>query len=210
MPFVTFEGVDGSGKTTQAGIFARWLKQQGYRVLETKEPGGGRLGKPIRKILVDLEFAGKLSATEELLLISAARHDHVGNHIIPALADGTWVICDRFIDSTFSFQVFETGVTEELFKAVTDAVTGGVTPDLTFILDLPPQVGQNRRLDRGDAAVVDPSEEHRDFDRIGRGLQEMAHRQPQRCRLIDASREREVIASQIQEVVVNSGLLDKV
>lgn len=210
MPFVTFEGIDGSGKTTQAGLLARWLMQQGYRVLETKEPDGGRLGKPIRKILVDPEFAGKLSTIEELLLISAARCDHVGNHIIPALADGTWVICDRFIDSTFSFQVFETGVSEELFKAVTDAVTGGVTPDLTFILDLPPQIGQKRRLDRGDTAVVDPSEEHRDFDRIGRGLQEMAHRQPQRCKLIDASHEREVIASQIQELVMNSGLLDKV
>lgn len=210
MPFVTFEGIDGSGKTTQAGLLARWLRQQGYHVVETKEPDGGHLGQSIRKILVNHEFAGRLSAIEELLLISAARYDHVRSRIVPALADGAWVICDRFIDSTFSFQVFEAGVSEKVFEAVTDAVTGGVTPDLTFILNLPSQVGQKRRIDRGDTAVVDPSEEHRDFDRIGRGLQEMAHRQQQRCKLIDASHEREVIASHIQELVMNSGLLDKV
>jgi dTMP kinase len=145
VPFVSFEGVDGSGKGTQVCRLATWLKNRGVSVVTTKEPDGGRIGLRVREILTAAQLAGKLSRVEELLLISAARYDHVRSIIQPALGRGDWVVCDRFYDSTFALQMFGSDIPEKLFSAVTEVVVGELRPDLTIILDIPVEL-QIRRL----------------------------------------------------------------
>lgn len=198
MPFVSFEGVDGSGKTTQAARLRQALAAQGHDVVQTKEPDGGHIGGPVRAILVDPARAARLSPTEELLLISAARYDHVRSVIRPALMRGAWVISDRFYDSTFAFQAFETGVDAELFAVVTRAVVGDLAPDLTVILDADESVARDRRAARREAASeIDPSEALRDFARIRRGLTSLARDQPDRCRIVDASQSPDGVAAEV-------------
>jgi len=206
MPFVSFEGIDGSGKSTQTRLLAAWLTARGESVVLTKEPDGGRLGQAVRTILVDSRNAGMLSTVEELLLISAARYDHVRSVIAPALVEGVWVISDRFFDSTFAFQVFETGLDPELFQIVTRAVVGDVAPDLTFILDLPPDLARLRRTERTALKADDPAESHRDFGKIRRWLQAVAQQRPHCCKLIDASGHEGSIAAAIQAVVEDAEL----
>lgn len=195
MPFVSFEGVDGGGKTTQLGLLGDWLISQNQVVVRTREPGGGGLGKAVRACLT-AERTTPLSATEELLLVSAARYDHVRSLIRPALADGAWVLTDRFYDSTFALQVFETGVSENLYEITRQAVVGDTVPNITFVLDLDPSLAAQRRQARGDAG--DPAERTRNFERIRAGLHRVVERDPERCRLIDAGQEPEVVAQAIQ------------
>lgn len=207
MPFVSFEGVDGSGKTTQAARLGAALSAQGHEVVLTKEPDGGHIGALVRAILVDPARAAGLSPTEELLLISAARYDHVRSVIRPALMRGAWVISDRFYDSTFAFQAFETGVDAELFAVVTRAVVGDLAPDLTIILDTDDLVSRDRRAARlGIASEVDPSEALRDFARIRRGLTTLARDQPHRCRLVEASSSPDAVAADVLRLVGSLGL----
>ncbi len=202
MPFVSFEGVDGSGKTTQVARLHSALAAQGHDVVQTKEPDGGHIGGLVRAILVDPARVARLSPTEELLLISAARYDHVRSVISPALMRGAWVISDRFYDSTFAFQAFETGVDAELFAVVTRAVVGDLAPDLTIILDADDAVSRSRRAARPEAASeVDPSEALRDFARIRRGLMKLVHDEPQRCRLVDASQPPDAVAADVLRFV---------
>ena len=202
MPFVSFEGVDGSGKTMQVARLHTALAAQGHAVVKTKEPDGGHIGGPVRAILVDPARAARLSPTEELLLISAARYDHVRSVIRPALMRGAWVISDRFYDSTFAFQAFETGVDADLFAVVTRAVVGDLAPDLTIILDTDDVVSRGRRAARPEApSGVDPSEAVRDFVRIRRGLTSLARDQPERCRLVDASQSPDAVAAEVLRLV---------
>lgn len=207
MPFVSFEGVDGSGKTTQVARLRTALAAQGHDVVQTKEPDGGHLGGLVRAILVDPARGARLSPTEELLLISAARYDHVRSVIHPALMRGAWVISDRFYDSTFAFQAFETGVDAELFAVVTRAVVGDLAPDLTIILDTDDEVSRGRRSARPEtASEIDPSEALRDFARIRRGLMSLARDQPGRCRLVDASQSPDAVAADVLRLVGSLGL----
>ena len=202
MPFVSFEGVDGSGKTTQVARLCAVLAERGLDVVQTKEPDGGHLGGAIRAILVDSSRATRLSPAEELLLISAARYDHVRSVIRPALIRGAWVISDRFYDSTFAFQAFETDVDADLFEVVTRAVVGDLAPDLTIVLDADDVVSRRRRAARPIAASeVDPAEALRDFARIRRGLINLVHDQPERCRLVDASRPLDAVAADVLRLV---------
>lgn len=185
MPFVSLEGIDGSGKTEQAARLAERLRAAGQIVLATKEPDGGHLGTEIRSILTR---AGRvLSPAEQLLLVSAARYDHVRSVIAPALADGEWVVSDRFRDSTYAFQVVGSDVNlEPLFTAVNEVVVGSVMPDVTIILDLPVEVAMARRTKRAPESE-DPSEAIRDFQSIRGGLLDLAEREPERCRVVDGS-----------------------
>lgn len=198
MPFVSFEGVDGCGKTTQLGRLANRLRAQGKLVLTTKEPGGGALGTPVRSIFTRQD-APPMSALEQLLLVNAARYDHVRSVIAPALERGEWVLTDRFLDSTFALQVFETDVSETLFDHVVQAVIGHVRPDITLVLDLPPEMASARRGTRDESD--DPLEKHRDFGRIRRGFQSVVKSDPTRCRLIDASSNEDVVESAIYHAV---------
>ncbi|WP_439473066.1 dTMP kinase [Brevundimonas sp.] len=197
MPFVSFEGIDGCGKSTQLARLADWLEGQGETVVRTREPGGGQLGGPVGDIF-RRKNGPPMSALEQMLLINAARVDHVRSVIRPAVARGDWVLSDRFYDSTFALQVFESGLPLSLFDALRDAVTEGLKPDLTLILDLDPEIAAIRRGERiGD----DPLERHRDFSRIRRGFQTIGILEPDRCRVIDARGAESDVASRIHGVV---------
>jgi dTMP kinase len=203
MPFVSFEGIDGSGKTEQVARLAERLKAAGQIVLATKEPDGGHLGAEVRSILTR---AGRvLSPAEQLLLVSAARFDHVRSVIAPALARGEWVVSDRFRDSTYAFQVVGSDLNlEPLFAAVNDVVVGSVMPDVTIILDLPVEAAMARRTRRA-LESEDPSEAFRDFQSIRGGLLDLAAREPQRCRIVDGSQHHNQVEDAIWREV--AGLL---
>lgn len=206
MAFVSFEGIDGSGKTTQAALFVSSLRELGVAAVATKEPDGGRIGKEIRNILIT-ERDQPLSASEEALLVSAARYDHVRSVIRPAIDSGKWVVCDRFIDSTFAFQVFENDVSDHLFDVISAHVIGPTLPAITFILDLDPAEASSRRALDGRDRQEDPAEDRREFSRIRRGLLKAAERFPSRCHVIDAAADVDTVAGRIQAVARQSGLL---
>ncbi len=176
------------------------------QVVKTKEPDGGLIGAGVRSILV-AELPAKLSHLEEMLLIFAARANHVTTVIRPALDAGFWVVSDRYLDSTYAFQVHETGVPERLFREIGSAVVGDTMPDLTFILDIEPDTALQRRTARNADAVDDPAEATRDFARIRSGLLILARREPDRFRVIDASRSEEEVADLILAEVKKSGLI---
>ena len=178
MPFISIEGIDGSGKTEQVKLLVEHLRGNGQSVLQTKEPDGGHLGAEVRAILTHSDRP--LAPAEQLLLVSAARFDHVRSVIRPALASGQWVISDRFIDSTYAFQV-----------AVSDA-------DLH--LDLPLAVAHGRREQRRDG-VPDPAEAARDFAVIRKALIAVAHQEPERCHVIDANQSLDGVARDIWRLV---------
>ncbi len=199
MPFVSFEGVDGSGKTTQLSLLGDWLQARGHAVTRTREPGGGSLGMAVRSIFTTPGRPAPLAPTEELLLVNAARYDHVRSVIRPALARGEWVLTDRFLDSTYALQVHGTMVPEALFEAVIGSVVGDTLPDLTLVLDLTPATARARLRSRN--ANDDPAEKTRDFDRIRKGYQRLVEREPNRCRLVDADRDMLEVTDEIRRVV---------
>jgi len=199
VPFISIEGVDGSGKTKQTEILVEHLRSIGRSVVRTKEPDGGRLGAEVRAILVNPCHV--LSPVEQLLLVSAARYDHVRNVVRPAIEKGSWVVSDRFLDSTFAFQV---AVSESdlsrLHEVVAAVVVGATMPDLTVILDCPIEVASARRKARV-GGENDPAEAFRDFKVIRKALLEAARRDPRRCRVVEADREAEVVAADIRRLI---------
>lgn len=191
--FITFEGGEGSGKTTQIRALEARLVARGHRVTTTLEPGGGTLGKAVRRILLDPRHAG-LAPVAELGLIAASRAQHVRELIRPALEEGHIVLCDRFHDSTAAYQGGGRGLEGELIDRLNTAATGGLEPDLTVLLDLPVEIGlaRARGRDRGAAARDQGRFEaetlafHR---RVRREFRARARRFPERIRRIDATRE---------------------
>lgn len=199
MPFISIEGVDGSGKTRQTDFLVKHLRDRGRSVVRTKEPDGGRLGAEVRAILVNPRHV--LSPVEQLLLVSAARYDHVRSVVRPALEAGAWVVSDRFLDSTFAFQVAVSGADlSRIHEEVAAIVVGATMPDLTVVLDCPVEVARARRDVRTDGDD-DPAEVFRDFDVIREALLEAARRDPGRCHVIDADRELEVVSGDIRQLI---------
>lgn len=195
MPFVSIEGIDGSGKTVQVRLLVERLRSAGLTVLQTKEPDGGQLGAEVRAILTRPDR--RLAPAEQLLLVSAARFDHVRSVIRPALTNGQWVVSDRFIDSTYAFQVAVSDADlHQLFRATRDIVVGPTLPDLTIILDLPLEVARGRRGLRRDG-VLDPAEATRDFAAIREGLLAVASEDPGRCQVVDANQTPGAVADDI-------------
>lgn len=199
MPFVSIEGIDGSGKTEQVKLLVEHLRSTGQTVLQTKEPDGGQLGAEVRAILTRPDR--RLAPAEQLLLVSAARFDHVRSVIRPALANGQWVVSDRFIDSTYAFQVAVSDADlHQLFRSTRDIVVGPTLPDLTIILDLPLEVACGRRGLRHDD-VLDPAEATRDFAAIREGLVAVARENPERCHVIKADQSPSAVARDIWRLV---------
>lgn len=199
MSFVSIEGIDGSGKTEQVRLLVERLKRAGRAVLQTKEPDGGHLGAEVRAILTQPDR--RLAPAEQLLLISAARFDHVHSVIRPALADGRWVVSDRFIDSTYAFQVAVSDVDlHQLFRSVRDVVVETTMPEVTIILDLPAEVARNRRAQRRDG-LPDPDEATRDFNTIREALIAVAHEEPDRCHVVDADQSLDAVARDVWRLV---------
>jgi dTMP kinase len=195
VPFISIEGIDGSGKTEQVRLLVARLRNAGQIVMQTKEPDGGHLGAEVRAILTRPDR--QLAPAEQLLLVSAARFDHVRSVIRPALASGQWVISDRFIDSTYAFQVAVSDADlHQLFRSTREIVVGATLPDITIILDLPLEVACGRRGLRCDG-VLDPAEATRDFASIREGLLAVAREDPKRCHVIDANQTLDAVAHDI-------------
>lgn len=195
--FITIEGIEGGGKTTQVGLLAAALERPGDSVLVTREPGGTALGAEIRKLL--LESAAPLSRFAELFLILADRAEHVETTIRPVLAAGKIVLCDRFADSTIAYQAYGRELPLESVRAVEEIARQGLRPDLTFVLDCPVAVGLARTRTRRGGATADRFEgEEADFhERVRAGFLALAKEAPQRIRVVDASRPPERVHEEI-------------
>ena len=149
--FITVEGADGAGKTTHLDFIQRWLTARGASVVRTREPGGTALGELLREILLDKDGAVPISDRCELLLIFAARAQHLDEVIVPALTAGKWVLCDRFTDATYAYQGGGRGIDDAAIAALERWAQGTLQPDLTVVLDVPVEVGEARTRRRGAA-----------------------------------------------------------
>lgn len=192
--FITFEGIDGAGKSTHLAWVADWLKARGHRVLVTREPGGTPLGEMLR----DLLLSQPMHVETETLLMFAARREHLAKLIEPALAQGQWVLCDRFTDATFAYQGGGRGVPKDKLAALEHWVHAHIEPDLTLLFDLPPAVAR-ARLAMNPALDRFEQEDGDFFARVRAAYLARAHENPDRIRILDASRtiaevRREVLA----------------
>lgn len=199
--FITLEGPEGSGKTTQIRLVTEWLSDQGLDVLTTREPGGTRIGEAIREVLLSPAHT-EMCAEAEILLFSAARAQIVRETLQPHLARGGVVLCDRFADSTLAYQGYGRLLDLDMLRQITLFATGGLVPALTICLDLPVAEGL-RRKQGGDQAEWNRMERERlDFqERVRRGFLALAAAEPQRWLVLDALREREVIQTEIRQRV---------
>jgi dTMP kinase len=200
--FITFEGGDGTGKSTQAAMLALRLEALGIAVQLTREPGGSPGAEIIRHVLLS-GAAKPLGPDVEAMLFAAARDDHVRCTIRPALESGKWVICDRFIDSTRVYQGILGEVDERLIKSLERVSIGDLAPDLTVVLDLPVDTGRKRTKRRRGRAAPDrfEAEDLQFHQKLREAFRTVAAAEPQRCVVIDASAAKDAVARQIWNVV---------
>jgi len=205
-PFITFEGGEGSGKSTQIRRLAARLTEQGREVLVTREPGGTPEAEAVRALLVSGDVA-RWTAKSEALLNYAAREQHLEQVIRPALARGTIVLCDRFMDSTRAYQGHAGGSDPAFIDALEHAVVGETIPTLTLIFDIDPALGLARAQERGDAVAEDRYERKglAFHTRLREGFLDILRRNPKRCRLVDASKDVDAVTDDVWSIV--SGVL---
>lgn len=202
--FITVEGIDGCGKSTQAALIVSALERAGYDVLALREPGGVVISEKIRALLLDPAHA-EMSDTCELLLYAAARAQLVHERIEPALAAGKVVVCDRFIDSTTCYQSFADGIDRASVDAANAIAVGGCRPALTFVFDIDPAVAAERAQARGDAADRMEAKGLAFQERVAAGFRAIAEEEPARVRLIDAARSVEDVFSDVAAELVAAG-----
>jgi dTMP kinase len=205
--FVTFEGGDGSGKSTQIKMLERHLGARGQAFVSTREPGGTALGRLIRQALLEVGDQA-LAVPTELFLYLADRAQHVKDVIVPALDRGHIVLCDRYTDSTLAYQGYGRGIDLGLLRQLNQIADCGVRPDLTLLLDCPAQVGLRRTAKRIAAVDRGPGREDRfegekaEFhDRVRSGYLELARAEPERFRVIDAARSVAEVAKEIEGII---------
>jgi len=194
--FITVEGGEGAGKTTQLVFMQRYLEKQGISVLSTREPGGTALGEELRSLVLRSQQPA-MTVDTELLLLYAARVEHLHQVIQPALTEGTWVLCDRFTDATYAYQGGGRGVPWERIAVLENWLMESRCPDLTLLFDLPVTLGLQRtrlraRLDRFER------EDRLFFERVRHAYQALAQRNRERYRMIDASRSIEQVRSDVE------------
>jgi dTMP kinase len=191
---ITFEGVEGSGKTTQMLRLARTLRRRGYPIEQTREPDGTPFGAAVRRL-----FERDLAPLTQMLLFMAARHQHVVERIRPWLRARRVVLSDRYTDSTVAYQAYGGGLDVEMIRELNLRATGGLLPDLTLVFDCDPAVGfrriGRRRLDHFERQAL---AFHR---RVRRGYREIQRAEPKRVRLVDAARPPDVVAAEVQAIV---------
>lgn len=198
--FITFEGNEGSGKSIQVEILASHLREEGYKVVVTREPGGTRIGEHIRGITHDPENVD-LDPKTESYLMAAARAQHVEEVILPALKSGKIVICDRFLDSSLAYQGYGRNLGEETITSLNKLAIGNIKPDLTILLDVPIDIGLRRRQN-GRKRIDRLDLQQKDFyKRVDRGYKIIAEKYPKRYFVISAKKPIEAIAKIIWEKV---------
>jgi dTMP kinase len=183
--FISFEGIEGTGKSTQARLLQQSLLGLGYEVILTEEPGGTLISLRIREILLSVDHTNMKPITE-LLLYNAARAQHIEEVILPALNRGAVVITDRFTDSTFAYQGYGRGIDLKLLESIDKIATNGLRPDMTMLLDLDVETGltRNRRINKTDRLELEDVEFHK---RVRKGYHELAAKEPERIKVLDAS-----------------------
>lgn len=198
--FITFEGGEGAGKSTQLRLLAEALERAGIEVVTTREPGGSKGAEAIRALLVTGDV-DRWDAETEALLHSAARRDHLVKTVWPALQRGAWVVCDRFADSTLAYQGYGHGLSKDFITGLTRLVLGDFTPDLTLILDLPVEEGLKRAGGRGGAEDRYERMGTAFHERLRQGFLDIARRDPDRCAVIDATQDVDGVHQAIVKAV---------
>lgn len=198
--FITLEGGEGSGKTTQAAKLCAWLKGEGWAVLHTREPGGTPVAEQLRNILLNRSLEPIQSETEALLIL-AARRQHVEHVIKPALQQGMTVVCDRFVDSTMAYQGYGRGLDRRILNTMNTWATGKLVPDLTLLFDVPVSVGLARR--RGHASTQNrlDQETERFHKRVRRGFHTLARQEPRRILTIDATVSPSAVEQTVRQLI---------
>jgi dTMP kinase len=197
--FISFEGIEGTGKSTQAKLLQQSLLGLGYEVILTEEPGGTLISLRIREILLSVDHTNMKPLTE-LLLYNAARAQHIEEVILPALNRGAVVITDRFTDSTFAYQGYGRGIDPDLLESIDKIATNGLRPDITILLDLDVETGlkRNRRINKTDRLELEDVEFH---ERVRKGYHELAAKEPERIKVLDASVGIEELNSLIAKII---------
>ncbi len=197
--FISFEGIEGSGKTTISRLIADMLMMDGYEVLSTYEPGGTLIGNRIRDILLTTEHKS-MSHYAELLLYNAARAQHLHEKILPALKTGKIIISDRFVDSTVAYQGYGRGIDLSLILSIDKIVTGGLKPHLTILLDLDVELGlmRNKGINKIDRLELEEIEFHR---RVREGYHLIAEQEPERFKVVNASATIDQVLQAVSEII---------
>ena len=197
--FITLEGGEGAGKTTNLEFIRDQLERQGKRVVVTREPGGTPLGENIRAIFLG---EGEISPETELLLVFAARAQHLRDVIEPALAAGAWVVCDRFTDASYAYQGGGRRVSPELISRLEEMVQNGLKPDLTILFDAPVEVGMARAKRRGASDRME-SEDVEFYERVRIAYLQLAEHNPKRIKVIDSSRSLQDVQANIAHLLLS-------
>lgn len=202
--FISIEGIEGAGKSTQLAFIQRYLSEQGKQIVVTREPGGTELGEQIRTLLLTPTTTGMASDTE-LLLMFAARAEHVEQVIKPALESDDWVLSDRFVDATFAYQGGGRGIDLQRISTLSDWTLKGLQTDVTFLFDLPVEIGQQRVLSRNQGVDRFEQEKVDFFQRIRECYLQRAQQEPNRIKVIDAS--KSIVEIELQLTVLLDNLL---
>ena len=198
--FITFEGGEGTGKSTQVARLVERLRARDREVVQTREPGGSQGAEEIRNLALNGD-AGRWSATTETLLMYAARSDHLERTIRPALEAGRWVVCDRFADSSRAYQGAGGGTPAEFIETLDAAIVGDTQPDLTLVFDLPVEIGLERAFGRGLFETRFESKGLEFHERLRRGFLAIAAAHPERCVVIDADGDQETVEARVWAAV---------
>lgn len=212
--FITIEGPEGAGKSTQTAMLAEWLLHQGHSAITTREPGDGKIGGQIRQVILNPENK-EMTAETEAFLYAADRAQHVEKVVKPALNNSLMVICDRYVDSHIAYQGYGRGLDLDFLRQLNQMATGGLMPDLTIFLDISAEKGLERvkarekyaMANHDDSQAIDRMEQEKiDFHhRLCEGYHEIAKAEPNRVKVVDANRDIGAVKYEIQQIV--SGLL---
>lgn len=197
--FITLEGIEGSGKSTLLPYIRTFLETAGKSVVVTREPGGTPLGEELRRLLLDPSYDG-LAPSAELLMIFAARVEHLEKVIKPSLRQGRWIVCDRFTDATYVYQGEGRNIATARIDALVDWVQGAMRPDLTLIFDVPVPMGLSRVRQRGKKDRFE-REGQRFFERVRTAYLMLAAEHPDRCQVVDASAPLDVVRLRVDSIL---------